>query len=195
MENKLTHVYESIHGWFFYKEIYDFILSNATNGQHFIEVGAWKGKSASYMAVELANRNLNVQFDVIDTWEGSDVHRQGGPYEDPDVVNGKLYDVFLENMKSVEQYYTPIKMTSVDAAKLYEDNSLDFVLIDADHAYEPVKADIQAWLPKIKPGGYLGGDDYHDGWPGVIQATTELLPGHVNFNGVAWLYQKPLTHQ
>jgi glycosyltransferase involved in cell wall biosynthesis len=32
--------------------------------------------------------------------------------------------------------------------------------IDADHRYESVVSDIQAWWPKVRPGGILSGHDY-----------------------------------
>jgi hypothetical protein len=52
------------------------------------------------------------------------------------------------------------------------------VFIDADHTYEAVKADIAAWLPKVKPDGILAGHDYKH-FPsmnfGVIQAVTEAF--------------------
>ena len=34
------------------------------------------------------------------------------------------------------------------------------VYIDGDHRKEPVLADINAWLPKVKKGGIIGGHDY-----------------------------------
>jgi predicted O-methyltransferase YrrM len=82
-------------------------------------------------------------------------------------------------------------MTSLEAAGLYKDNSLDFVLLDASHTYEDVKADIQAWLPKIKSGGILAGDDYHVSWPGVINAVNEMFTDVQIVNDVSWAYKKP----
>ena len=41
----------------------------------------------------------------------------------------------------------------------FEDKSLDFVYIDANHSYSYVKEDILAWLPKVKKGGIIGGHD------------------------------------
>ena len=57
---------------------------------------------------------------------------------------------------------------------MYEDNSLDFVFIDASHKYIDVKEDIINWLPKVRKGGILAGDDFS--WSGVRRALKELLP-------------------
>lgn len=63
--------------------------------------------------------------------------------------------------------------TTVEGAGRVEDESLDFVFIDAGHSYSAVRADIDAWWPKVKRGGWFGGHDYHELHPGVIKAVTE----------------------
>lgn len=68
-----------------------------------------------------------------------------------------------------------IREESVRASKRFKNNSLDMVFIDAIHLYENVKEDIQAWLPKIKSGGIISGDDYSDSFPGVIKAVQEIF--------------------
>jgi predicted O-methyltransferase YrrM len=66
-----------------------------------------------------------------------------------------------------------VKKTSIEASKDFEDNFFDFVYIDASHDYEPVKADINAWWPKVKIGGIIGGHDYK--WsPHVERAVREF---------------------
>ena len=51
-------------------------------------------------------------------------------------------------------------MTSLEASKLYEDESLDVVFLDASHKYEDIKDDMIAWYPKVKKEGIIGGHDY-----------------------------------
>jgi hypothetical protein len=72
---------------------------------------------------------------------------------------------------------TPValRLTSVEASKRFKDNSIDLIFIDADHAYESIREDIQSWLPKVKKGGIICGHDYSGQEKGVIKAVDELL--------------------
>tara|TARA_S200002703_G_scaffold155492_1_gene159709 strand:+ start:1481 stop:1996 length:516 start_codon:yes stop_codon:yes gene_type:complete len=58
-----------------------------------------------------------------------------------------------------------------DIAPKIEDNSLDFIFIDADHASEAVRRDITDWSPKVKEGGYIIGHDID--WPSVKKIVVE----------------------
>ena len=170
--DNMEHFYRGIQGWFNYESIYDRAVAQSPDPAHFVEIGSWRGKSTVYLAVVIHNSGKQIRLDCVDTWRGSpdeDVHQQ-----DPAVINDTLYQEFLKNTETVRHIVNPVRMASVDAAKLYQDQSLDFVLIDAGHSYTDVSADIQAWLPKIRSGGLLAGDDY--AWPGVRQAVDELLP-------------------
>lgn len=53
----------------------------------------------------------------------------------------------------------------------------DFVYLDGNHAYEHVRAELQAWWPLVKEGGILGGHDYCDRF-GVKQAVEEWRGGN-----------------
>lgn len=183
--NTLSHYAENVEGWFspedmqFYKKV----VEQASNGAHFVEVGSYKGRSSSFMAVEIALSEKQIKFDCVDTWKGSEEHIKGGIFEDPDVVNNRLYDEFLKNMEPVKDHYTPIRMTSLEAASLYQDNSLDFVFIDAAHDYENVLNDILAWSAKVKSGGIISGHDFHH--PPIQQAVSETV-GEANSFGGCW---------
>ena len=53
-----------------------------------------------------------------------------------------------------------IREFSAKAAEFFEDETFDFVYIDADHSYEGCLEDIKSWYPKVKSGGVIGGHDY-----------------------------------
>lgn len=179
----MEHFYESIQGWFDFQEIYKRMVNVAPDHAHFVEVGSHNGRSAAFMAVEIANSGKKIQFDCIDPWSSELFY-----------INN--LEQFLENMKPANGYFNAIQGKSPDAASRYADNSLDFVFIDADHTYHAVKADIEAFMPKIKSGGYIAGHDYNS--PGadlnIFDACNELLPGHETYNGefaISFLWQKP----
>ena len=58
----------------------------------------------------------------------------------------------------------------------------DLIFLDADHSYEAVKADLAAWVPHVKAGGWIGGHDYGHTDPrfsfGVKQAVDEWAAGN-----------------
>lgn len=53
-----------------------------------------------------------------------------------------------------------IRALSHEVADLFADESLDYVYIDGNHAYDYVKLDLETWYPKLKKGGILAGHDY-----------------------------------
>jgi hypothetical protein len=56
--------------------------------------------------------------------------------------------------------YEFIRKLSSKAVERFEDGSLDFVYIDANHSYEHVLEDIILWSKKVRTGGIIGGHDY-----------------------------------
>lgn len=184
----MKHFYEKIHGWtdndLF--TLYSSVVRDCQDNSHFVEIGSWKGRSASYMCVEIINSGKKVKFDCVDPWTGTSDAEHGF---DEDYRNKTLFEVFTKNMSPVHEYYNAIKLPSVEAAKSYDDDSLDFVFIDGAHDYESVRNDILAWLPKIKPGKILSGHD----WPygGVKNAVLSLLPqDKIHMIGICWVYVK-----
>jgi len=73
----------------------------------------------------------------------------------------------------------PLQMGSTTASDLFEDSSLDFVYIDADHSYAAVKSDLEAWYPKLKTNGILSGHDYCRPFKDdVVKAVDEFFELH-----------------
>ena len=146
------------------------------------------GRSSSYMAVEILNSNKKIKFDCVDTWEGSLEHTDvNSSFFLQELVDNKdwLYYEFLKNTLPVRDVLNPIRLSSLESAKLYPDRSLDFVFIDASHEYEDVKQDILSWYPKIKKGGYIAGHDYTT-FDGVQKAVNELII----HKGLNWVLEK-----
>lgn len=169
----------------------------ASDGGRFVEVGSWYGRSTAFMAVQIVNSGKKIELIAVDTWKGSEEHRLGGMSEDPNiVVSGDILPIFKRNMLPLEGVYNvkTVQATSVEAAIQCSDRTFDFVFIDAAHDYDNVIADIRAWWPKVKVGGWIGGHDYSADWPGVVRAVSEffVFPGRgsVELMEGSWLIRK-----
>jgi len=71
-----------------------------------------------------------------------------------------------------------IRKKSIQIDNQIKDNELDFVYLDGDHSYEGVCTDFDIFYKKVKPGGYILGDDYFKGkWWGdsIIKAVERNL--------------------
>lgn len=191
-----TKTWKEIDGFFEYPTFYDMCMNEISDNSIMVEVGSWMGRSSAYVASLIQLSGKNIDFYCVDTWEGSEEHR--------DIIKSleeqgtTLFDEFKNNIIEcgLEEYITPIKSKSIDAASQFEDESIDFIHIDASHDYGNVTADITAWYSKIKPGGLITGDDY--GWDGVYRAVNDFFGvenieyyDHDNKNGNVWLYRKP----
>jgi predicted O-methyltransferase YrrM len=167
----MEHFYQGLgENWFTYSELYSKVVDKFPTNSHFVEVGVWKGMSAAYMAVEIINSGKNIKFDCVDNWEYIELQK-----DIPKDMYDGLYETFLNNIEPVKHIINPIRELSWDAARHYEDNSLDFIFIDAGHDYDSIKKDITAWYPKLKTDGIIAGHDYS--WDGITKATNEYFKG------------------
>jgi hypothetical protein len=98
----------------------------------------------------------------IDPWLSADPNA----YVDRSNVSQDEFEhLYLETQARLARYGTRSeirRMTSLEAAASIPDASLDFAYIDARHDYASVLEDLDAWFPKVKPGGILAGHDYAD---------------------------------
>jgi predicted O-methyltransferase YrrM len=183
----MEHFYKNVNSenWFGYEEVYSKMVSRFGDNSHFVEVGVWKGMSACYMAVEIINSGKNIKFDCVDAWEFVETSSEITPIQFKD-----LFQIFKSNIEPVKNNINIIKSLSWDGAKNYEDNSLDFVFIDAGHDHDSVMKDLNAWYPKIKNGGVIAGHDYHYN-VGVFSAVNEFFKGtRINQINACWIVDK-----
>lgn len=149
----MTHYYKNIQGWFEQTAVYKMAVDKYNNGK-FIEIGCYKGRSTSYLGVEIINSGKEIRLDCI--------------------LNDKeLYDEFYRNVEPVRNAIGKIHtLSSIEASKLYADNSIDFIFIDA----EQYDTDLPAWWPKLKIGGMLAGNDDSDVlYPGRVRGINEYF--------------------
>jgi len=134
------------------------------------EIGVHQATNARVMFDTIPNLKLH----CVDCWkpvEGRTRNKQRRYYRkakqvlEPEINNGQAHI---------------IRKWSLDAAKDFERESLDFVYIDANHNYDFVMQDIIQWSRKVRLGGIISGHDYHHIRPhcGVVEAVKNYTSFH-----------------
>ena len=188
----MEHFYQDIDGFMSHKNtvMLDIVLDQFPESGTWVELGSWTGRSAAYCVVELINRNKLGKFYCVDSWQGE----AAIAYDQ--VVLKDMREIFCKNIKPVIESITMLTMMSWNAAKEFQDESVDFCYVDAGHSYEAVINDLNAWWTKIRPGAMFGGDDYTKGHPGVQQAVRDFFEPRsitVGKSGRCWLVTKPMV--
>ena len=70
----------------------------------------------------------------------------------------KAWEAVIPYQDRVKQ----IQELSTNAALHFEDNSIDWIFIDALHTKQGLYSDLTSWWNKVRPGGLISGDDYGD---------------------------------
>jgi hypothetical protein len=181
-----------IPGWFAFDELYNQFVEESKNGDTFVEVGTWFGKSTNYLASKIKESKKDIKFITIDTFKGTDdeeLHQNiVGAF------NGDIFYEFVDNTVLSENYgsFEIIKDTSHNAANQFSNSSIDYIMLDAGHSYEDVNDDIHYWYNKVKPGGTISGDDYGGSFfPGVTRAVDEFFYNQCILGFRNWRRKKP----
>lgn len=180
----MDHFYQNIQGWFDWEPVYQAAVKTAPADKPsvFVEVGAWKGKSSAYLATEIINSGKPIELHIVDGFDGrGHTNPDGSPeyqHYQADIA-ADLFKTFTANMAPVGDKYIAHGGDAAEIAAQFEDASVDFVFFDASVEYNEFKAQLIAWMPKIKPGGFIAGHDYfNNNVTQVPQVVRELLPNH-----------------
>lgn len=149
-----------------------------------LEIGSHKGVSTEVFLLYAEH------VTVLDPWDesGREV------YSDiPHNLDDPIYKQFMARCGGYENL-TAIHGYSPGTLRMFDPASFDFIYIDGIHSKEGVKIDIEATLPLVSPGGWIGGHDYVIGDPinEVIPAVDEMFgkPDKV-FADSSWIKRVP----
>jgi len=136
------------------------------------EIGVYRGQHAREMLELLDIKTLI----LVDPWKD---YKEYNDVKIKKQVEGAYHDA-KELLKEWDEKAMLhwIRNFSVEASEEVPDNSLDFVYIDGSHQHPFVIEDTKHWVPKVKEGGFVGGHDYIDKFPGVRKAVDEYCEEH-----------------
>ena len=179
-------------------------LINQLKPRIIIEVGSWKGRTATHMASLLKKQNRDAAIICVDTWLGGIEHFTNlknhkawgiNKYKKHGYPN--LYYQFLSNVMrtGMQDYIVPLPTTSNIGAQWLKLNKVkaDLIFIDASHEEEDVYQDLSNYWDLLKDGGVIFGDDWHSQWYGVICAVNRFAKDKnlsPRLKKDIWLFQK-----
>jgi hypothetical protein len=112
-----------------------------------VELGTHYGESYFGLCQSVVESGVPCRCYAVDTWKGDE---HAGFYGE---------DVFTDVNEYNERHYASFsrlfRMTFDEAVPRFEDGSIHLLHIDGLHTYDAVAHDVQAWLPKLRPGGVM----------------------------------------
>lgn len=171
-----------INGWFQWRSGQEEAVRHFDDGSRFVEVGNFLGRSLCSLGELVRQSGKSFSVIGIDTCRGSGVEgRKQKDHHGP--VAAKSGGTFAGTLHrnvincGLADTIALIVSDSVNAASFFADRSIAWVHLDARHDREHLTADINAWLPKVRSGGWLSGDDYdEEKWPEVVATVNDVLP-------------------
>ena len=157
----------------------------------------------SPIGVEVGVLGGNFSFYILDVWKNIKLfsvdpwmNQIDTQYIDVNNRDNETFERMYLDVLKRSNNYSPrsiiVRILSTPASQMFEDNSLDFVYLDANHSYETVKEDLHHWYPKIKKNGIISGHDFIedatrnvDGVPtcfGVQKAVKEFFNNQLVFH-------------
>jgi hypothetical protein len=189
--------WQEIHGWFHWRTGQEEAVGRFPGGSRFVEVGSFLGRSLCSLGELVEQSGKAFTVIGIDTCRGSGPEgpRQKDYHGAAVAEGGGTFAGTLHRNLLECGYGGTIALIIADSAVacgFFPDASIDWVHLDARHDYESVTADIARWLPKVKRGGWLSGDDYDPvKWPEVVRAVGERLPGAAPWSTEQWRWIVP----
>lgn len=141
----------------------------------FAELGVYKGESAKLLHLMAPGRMLHL-FDTFEGFTETDLKSETGEAATysgknfADTSVNKVLDKIGGDTSKLEVHagYFP------HTAKGMEDIKFALVNIDAD-LYNPVKAGLEYFYPRLSPGGVIFIHDYNYNWEGLMKAVDEFV--------------------
>ncbi len=144
-------------------------LSSNFRGQG-VEIGVYQGDFSK----KILEYTKLAKLYCVDPWREFDYLEYVDMANDNQLVQDQRYEVTRKKLELFTTRSEIIRDISEAARVRFDNESLDFIYIDANHSYEGCLQDLQMWWPKLKVGGLMAGDDYTNTDNGVTKYGVKL---------------------
>ncbi len=141
----------------------------------FAELGVYKGDSARLLHLMAPDRTFHL-FDTFGGFTGTDLQPETGKAAEystesfADTSVNKVLKHINGNPDKLKVHggYFP------QSTEEMKETAYSLVNLDAD-LYNPTKAGLKYFYPRLSPGGVIFVHDYNDKWEGLVKAVDEFL--------------------
>ncbi len=123
--------------------------------QQMVEVGVFRGELAEYLLKQCPSLTT---YYMIDPWRHLDQWNKPA-----NVTNQQFNSIMKEALERTQFAHSKrviLRGTTAEMAGHILDESLDFAYIDGDHTLRGITIDLIQIFRKVRPGGWIGGDDF-----------------------------------
>jgi len=185
--------WRQVPGWTDWGELYNEVAMTTPPGSVIVEVGVAFGRSLLYLAQKIKETGKDIQVCAVDRWtpypEHHFIYDETAPVVESERVayecakkHGGVFPAFIHhlNESGLADYVNVMRMDSIAAAQSFIASGIKphFVFIDAEHEYEAVKKDLDAWWATGPE--WIGGHDFSPkseiNFPGVWKSVFEKWP-------------------
>lgn len=132
------------------------------------EIGVYRG----HFAEDVLKRCEAVQrYLMIDPWRNLEDWNK--PANESDEVFEKIFQEAMDRTEVAKEKRKVLRGKTTEVIHQIENESLDFAYVDGDHTLKGITIDLINIWPKIKNGGFIGGDDFG---PSIWQHNTKYEP-------------------
>ena len=132
------------------------------------EIGVYRGQFAARLLDDCPGI---ATYYMVDPWRNLEDWNK--PANKPDMVFQKFFDEAMERTAAHEGKRVVLRGTTAEVIDQIPDGSLDFAYIDGDHTLRGITVDLIKVFPKVRDGGWIGGDDFS---PTIWQHSDEYEP-------------------
>jgi hypothetical protein len=132
-------------------------LTNLFEEKRLLNKGVEIGSHEGFFAKSILEKWSGKLY-LIDIW--NEISEKEYNYHQNKNNYHNIINKCVDNINNHQDRCFLIRATSLNAFDLFNDESLDFVYIDANHQYDFIKQDISLWYPKVRKGGVVAGHDY-----------------------------------
>ena len=133
-----------------------------------VEIGVYQGDFAAAVLERCAGVS---QYYMVDPWRHLD------DWDKPANQNDTLFEEYFQATKAKTDFAAArriiLRGKTTDVIDKIGDGELDFAYIDGDHTLKGIAIDLIRAYPKVKLGGFVGGDDFS---PTIWQHNTRFEP-------------------